>query len=989
MHSRRSQGARALPPLSLTLLGAALFGSALGGCAEQPSGGSAPLVASASSAASAAPSDAAPFDVASAIERARASFYERDGLLVAGAETHRVELASGAFTFVPAHDTARETLAGLETLPTRSPSAEARRTTSSGSLIARSTRIEAETGLGAATAWVGRGSLRADGQLGEIRTVDGAVLMVRGSLVEELRNTREGLEQSWHFAAAPAGQEDLVVRVSTSGMTHVATTSTGEHFADSATGLGVRYGHGTFVDANGVRTAVPVAFEGGELVLRVPSEVIDEAAYPAVLDPTISAEITIDAPVTGPRGGNQVQPAIASNGVNTYLVVFTDGLFGEDDVRGARFGADGTLIDGNSFPIALATGTNQSNPAVTWNGTSWIVAWQDGRNTVDWDIYTTTVSSTGAVGAVDGVALAATAGVNEQAPSLASAGATTLAAYRSGDDASSDVVGLRLNATGVATDAVPFVIGGGAGVQTTAQVAASATAFLVSFDDDVDGAGGTANAVRVRRVNAAGTALPDATSTLIAANAFGGTVGWSGATTYLIAWTGLDAGFYAIFTGTVPVTGAIAAPAGVEVTPGALNRDYLEPRLAWNGSEYLLAYLDAFYDTAMMAFTSATVGARRLTTAGAASGAAIDPTSISATTNQVDVASIGSSFYLVYTDQTGDTDIRGTRITGTTVSTPAGQLLSSGPNDQTSPVVASSGTGWAVAWMDFRSAAVDAWAAILDTNGAVSGAPALIASGVGTQGPTGIAWAGSRYLVVYDDAGANIRAVTMTGAGIASAPFDIAVSTTLAALEGSVACGPAAIGCLVTFTEYDTAVATVDTSVRARRVDASTPIATVGAPITVVAAADNQFDSDVAASNTGFYVVWTDARTPTDVAIRGTRFRPRREAPSSAAQRAHRRTRRWRAMEPTSSSRSSTSARAAPRPTTSTSSGSAAARARCSEATSRSPPAVTTSFSPRSPSAVATSSPGPTRALGTPGSRARASRRAERSSTPRASPSPS
>jgi hypothetical protein len=422
-------------------LGAALFGSALGGCAEQPSGGSAPLVASESSAASAAPSHAAPFDVASAIERARAAFYERDGLLVAGAETHRVELASGAFTFVPAHDTARETLAGLETLPTRSPSAEARRTTSSGSLIARSTRIEAETGLGAATAWVGRGSLRADGQLGEIRTVDGAVLMVRGSLVEELRNTREGLEQSWHFAAAPAGQEDLVVRVSTSGMTHVATTSTGEHFADSATGLGVRYGHGTFVDANGVRTAVPVAFEGGELVLRVPAEVIDEAAYPAVLDPTISAEITIDAPVTGPRGGNQVQPAIASNGVDTYLVVFTDGLFGEDDIRGARFGADGTLIDGNSFPIALATGTNQSNPAVTWNGTRWIVAWQDGRNTVDWDIYTTTVSSTGAVGAADGVALAATPGVNEQGPSLASAGAVTLAAYRSGDDVSSDVVG--------------------------------------------------------------------------------------------------------------------------------------------------------------------------------------------------------------------------------------------------------------------------------------------------------------------------------------------------------------------------------------------------------------------------------------------------------------------------------------------------------------------------------------------------------------------
>ena len=876
--------------LRFPLLGVlTLAGSLLGGCAEEPGLTSAPLIdpghgtssgatgalggvtARAPITAPATPITAptsrdalanpsAPtFDMASAIERARAAFFMHDGAYVAGTETHRVELEGDAVSFFPAHDTARESL-----LPSgRNAHADA------PSLIATSTRIDAATPLTARTEWIGRGAERSDAQVTDTRTEDGAILLRRGAVIETLRNTQDGLEQSWTFATAPAGNGELSVRIGTSGMGHIATTPSGEHFADSLTGLGARYGHGTFIDAAGVRTAVPVSYEGGQLVLRVPADVIDGAAYPAVLDPTISAELTIDTPVNGPRGGNQVQPAIASNGTN-YLLVFVDGLFGNDDIRGARFGADGTLIDGDSFAIA-GDDTNQVDPAVTWNGTRWIVAWQDGRNGVDWDIYGTTVSSTGAVGALNGAAMAATAGVDDTDPVLSSAGAVSLLAYTSGDVAtSSDILGRRISVAGAVTDTTAIIVGGGAGAQGEPAVVGSATQFLVSYTDG----NGTAS-VRVRRVAASGTALPDAAPTTVAAGAFASTVGFGGGSTYLVLWSVLEAdNFFAVYSGTVPVTGAISAPTGVMVSPNAAGRDYLVPEVAWNGSEYLAIFGDRLYDDTLMQYVEYKLSARRLNATGATVGGAIDPSSgVAGDVVNVDVSALGAAFYVVYADFTGEsTDIRGTRIAGTTVSSPAGQVLSFGPNDEDSPVVAGSGTVWAVAWTDFRSGQVDAWAAILGATGAVVGTPANIAGGTGSQTAEGLAWSGSRFVVVIADGGQDVRALTMTSAGIATASVVVANSTTLVEFEPSVACGPASLGCLISWTSYDPAATVLDAQVRAARVDGSTATLTVGTAVNVVTAVGNQFGSATAASSGGFYITWTDGRVDTNVDVRGTRF---------------------------------------------------------------------------------------------------------------------
>ncbi len=803
----------------------------------------------------AAATPAPSFDLGEALERARSAFFVDGERLVAGAATHRVEIALGddAVQVIPVHSpsqaAADEALRALQPAP-------------SGPHLAR---VEASEAFVARTASITRGDTAMPIAASASRPAHGVVEITRGSIVETLASSSRGVEQSWHFAAAPEGEGDLIVRVATSGMGHVATTASGEHFRDETSGLGVVYGHGTWVDAAGTRTPVPVRFESGALVLAVPSDVVLRSAYPAVLDPLIGPEVATDAPVVGPRGASQVQPSVASDGTSGYLVVFTDTLFGDQDVRYVRLSSAGVLLDASSISLGAMRAGNQSFPHVVWAGTQYFVAWED-DSSGDLDLYATTITAAGVAADRAGTAVASTAGVAEHQAAIAAAGTTLLVTWTSGDAASSDVVGARFTANGTRLDAAPFAIGGGAGQQGGAAVAASGSSFLVVYED----APTTANTfVRGRRIDASGT-IVDAATFLLATGAFQPTAGWSGGTTYLVAYTSRIGGRFAISGLSVPVTGAVGAPAATVLTPSAAGRDYADASLAWNGASYLVSYVDGVFDSGMGGFTTLDIGARVVSGTGMP-GTVVDPTTVVPDVLQARVTTLGATFFVVFTDNSGEsTDIRGTRIEGTTVSDPAGILISSGPNDQSAPVLASSGSETLLAWTDFRSGSVDAWSAIFDASGAVVGA-SLLAGGPGAQFPTGAAWSGTRYVVVYNDAAHDVRGVTVTAAGIPSAPFDISVSTTLTSEAADIAC-TATVQCLAVWQRYDASASTLDADVYASRIDASTASVTVSPAVAVVTGTGNQFDPAIGASSARFYVAWTDARVATNVDVRGTRF---------------------------------------------------------------------------------------------------------------------
>ncbi|MHC4609928.1 MAG: hypothetical protein ACYS7M_06230 [Planctomycetota bacterium] len=101
-----------------------------------------------------------------------------------------------------------------------------------------------------------------------------------------------------------------------------------------------------------------------------------------------------------------------------------------NDIAGAVMAADGSF-PGTSFLISTAP-DKQLNPAVTWNGSDFIVAWEDKRNSVVYfdertDIYGARVTTDGTVLDPSGVPLRSTA-MPEIDPAFLSIASTTLLA---------------------------------------------------------------------------------------------------------------------------------------------------------------------------------------------------------------------------------------------------------------------------------------------------------------------------------------------------------------------------------------------------------------------------------------------------------------------------------------------------------------------------------------------------------------------------------
>ncbi|MFY0575126.1 hypothetical protein ACN28S_12810 [Cystobacter fuscus] len=187
---------------------------------------------------------------------------------------------------------------------------------------------------------------------GEVKN-SGGLALARGEVTEHFRNSKDGVEQSWSFEHKLEGTGALEVRLPVENGRYLGVTEKGLHFAAGTTGLGVRYGHGTWVDAQGQRTAVPAHFEAGAIVLSVPAEVVEDSAYPAVLDPTVGPELGMDTPVNGPADREQYAPAVAHNGKN-FLVVWYDYRSGSADIYGARVSGTGTVLDPSGIRISTA-----------------------------------------------------------------------------------------------------------------------------------------------------------------------------------------------------------------------------------------------------------------------------------------------------------------------------------------------------------------------------------------------------------------------------------------------------------------------------------------------------------------------------------------------------------------------------------------------------------------------------------------------------------
>ncbi|HLL04291.1 MAG TPA: hypothetical protein VK539_27145 [Myxococcaceae bacterium] len=789
-------------------------------------------------------------------------------------------------------------------------------------------RMEAERGtpllLGAARVSRGTHELSTRQPRGQVEA-DGHLAWVHGALVEHLRNSEQGVEQSWSFEAAPRGQGELRVRIPVQGLVHTGTSASGLHFADASTGLGFSYGHGTWVDATGQRTAVPAEYSEGAIHLRVPEQVLTASAYPAVLDPVISPELIVDGRHVAADVTTRSHPVLAFNGTN-YLLVWRSLRGGLYDLYATRVSSTGTVLDPEGIPVSNGPG-DASTPHVASNGTDFFVAWSDNRDNT-WLIYGTRVEASGKVTHPGGLPMAVNR-VFHLAPRVASNGTDFLVVWNGlGVMGDMDVYGRRISSAGQFMDTTDLVITATQNVEERSPaVASNGSNYLVVWDDFRSG---VTIHIHGARVSNAGVVLDsnslqltsgtsDQVAPAVASNGTDFLVTW-------LDWRGSSSrdlyGARVASNGTVVDVNGVAIGAHLnhsESTPAVIANggDYFVAWMEWNttnqtrrilGSRVLgsLSVTSPVVDTTNLAFSSTGGNCQQPNVAPATTGylmawhcavgsgselqsawvASLTGTitaggSLAVTTGPVHqteaaIASNGSNYLVVWTE-TGSSgaSIYGARVapTGGAVDR-AGFVIGSAARERQAPAVASNGADYLVTWMDYRDVNWNIYGARVRGSGPTASAVVdssglLISSHPDTQYSPSVASDGTDYLVVWRQVPvdrADIHGARVGSDGVVQDPSGIAIATNLVehytprvASNGS--------GYLVIWAELHTATLW---DIYGARVG-SDGVLQDTTRIAVANYSYAQFDPDVASDGAGYLVVWTDHRGENNHDIYGAR----------------------------------------------------------------------------------------------------------------------
>ncbi|MDQ1519376.1 MAG: hypothetical protein QOI55_449, partial [Actinomycetota bacterium] len=469
----------------------------------------------------------------------------------------------------------------------------------------------------------------------------------------------------------------------------------------------------------------------------------DRRAAAALSAPIVGAAHAVSAPVQTSAAGAQSNPAVAWDGTN-FLVVWDDGRGGDPragDIFGARVSPSGTLLDPTGFLISPLAG-DQRAPAVAWNGTNFLVVWQEPRPKSGDGIVGARVSPAGTVLDPAGIPISTTDTV--VAPSVASNGSNFLVAFQANVGGATSIRAARVNNAGAVLDNPAINVSSAPNGRGEPAVASNGATYFVVWSDtradpsDIYGA----------RVSAAGNVGdPNGIPLTSASGAQGGpSIAWNGST-YLTAWSDGD-----ITATRVSSTGTVLDSAGIPISTAVGLQN--APAVGALGSEFFVAWDD---------FDSSTSSQSDIVGAGVrGNGTVIDANGIAISgppPGQFVPAVAGGNTNLLVSWQ-GITkafavpDILAARVAGGSVTGPRGFLVSGAADNQTAPAVAFDGTNFLVVWGNVLGARVSPTGSRLDGPGFHIG---------GGVAPA-VAWNGHEYLVVWEQERAN--SITIFGARV-------------------------------------------------------------------------------------------------------------------------------------------------------------------------------------------------------------------------------
>jgi phosphoribosylformylglycinamidine (FGAM) synthase PurS component len=216
-----------------------------------------------------------------------------------------------------------------------------------------------------------------------------------------------------------------------------------------------------------------VAWDDGRADLR--SNIYGARVTPqgAVLEPT---GLLVDQAAHG-----KYFPALASDGED-FLVVWQDDRNSSlGDIYGARVTSQGAVLDPSGFVISKAANI-QRYPVVGFNGTSFLVAWEDFRNDTNYLIYCARVTPEGTVLDTSGFFVARAGLVWQRSPAIASDGENCLVVWRDNRSGSNDIYGTRITSEGTSLDSTVIPIAQAVGMVACPAVSYDGVNFLVAWE---------------------------------------------------------------------------------------------------------------------------------------------------------------------------------------------------------------------------------------------------------------------------------------------------------------------------------------------------------------------------------------------------------------------------------------------------------------------------------------------------------------------------
>ncbi len=565
-----------------------------------------------------------------------------------------------------------------------------------------------------------------------------------------------------------------------------------------------------------------------------------------------------------PAPGEQWSPAVAFDGTN-FLVVWEDDRCDTNvDVYGSRVTPAGVVLD----PAGIAISTmarNQRFPTVAFDGTDYLVVWRDFRNGDSSDIYGARVTPQGNVLDPFGLAVS-TMARSQEAPAVAYDGLDFLVVwhdYRNGNSA--DIYGARLTPQGQVLDPAGIAIARAASQQWDPVVASDGVNSLVVWRDyrnnspDLYGA----------RVSQQGNLLDPAHIAISTTDngVFEPTVTF-GDTCFLAVWVRLSD--LEVCGARITPQGGVLDPDGKVLTTGTQWRGH--PAAAYDGSDFLVGWSDNRNGSAYDIYGGrVTPDLVVLDTSGFVVSAATGDQRL------LTIAFGGSDFLLTWLDyRDSDTsNVYCARVTaGRTVLDTAGMLVSTAAKGQGCPAVSFVDTNALVVWHDFRNGpASDIYGARVTPAGLVlDPTGTAVSTASNSQTVPAVASNGVISLAVWQDyrngGASDIYGSRVAANGVILDPMGRAISTATGNQERPVALSDGRDFLVVW---QDKRGGTYYDIYGARVTDGGAVLDTAG--IAVSTAAKSQTVPTIAFDGTNYFVAWEDERSASHD-IYGTRVMP-------------------------------------------------------------------------------------------------------------------